>query len=71
MAKTEHLNDALKAILIWRDLEVTNDNINNINNTDITCNFKAFPKFAILRNKSNIEKYRKAYSQKTNKQWQK
>jgi len=69
MAKTDQLIDAMKAILIWRDLESTSENINKINKSELECNLRAFPKFAILRNKKNIDAYRKAYTKKTNKDW--
>ena len=69
MEKNEHLIDAMRAILIWRDLEVTRENIKKINNDDLKCNLRVFPKFAIIRNKKNIEAYRKAYTEKTKKDW--
>jgi hypothetical protein len=62
-------SNAIKAILIWRDLEYTNENIKKINKSEIVCNFRSFPNFAILRNKKDIDKYRKAYTRKTNKNW--
>ena len=53
MEKNEHLIDAMRAILIWRDLEVTRENIKKINNDDLKCNLRVFPKFAIIRNKKH------------------
>ena len=67
--KTE-INDSIKAMLIWKNLEMTEENINSLNKKDTLCIFRAFPSFTIIRNKKNIHKYREKYNNKTNKDWQ-
>ena len=69
MSKTQNIDDGLKALLIWRDLEISNETINNINNSETICNFKAFPRFTIIRLRSHIKKYRDEYTRKTKKDW--
>ena len=69
MSKKQKMDDSTRAILIWRDLEFTNENIKNINKSDITCVFRAFPKFSIIRLRSQIENYRNEYTRKTKKDW--
>lgn len=65
----KEMDDGLKALLIWRDLEYSNENIKNINKSDIACVFRAFPKFSIIRLRSQIENYRNEYTRKTKKDW--
>ena len=69
MSKTQNIDDGLKALLIWRDLEISNETINNINNSETICNFKAFPEFTIIRLHKQIKKYRTEYTRKTKKDW--
>ena len=69
MSKIQKMDDGLRAILIWRGLEFTNENIKDINKSDITCVFRAFPKFSIIRLRSQIEDYRNEYTRKTKKDW--
>ena len=68
-AYTTDISDGVKAILIWRNLEYTNKNINSIHNKDTQCVFRAFSKFDILRNQTNIQQYREKYTKKTKKDW--
>jgi len=66
MLKTQSIDDGLKALLIWRDIS---DGTTNINNSETMCNFKAFPRFTIIRLRLKIEKYRTEYTRKTKKDW--
>lgn len=65
----QKISDGMRALLIWRNLEFTNENIKNIDISEITCIYRAFPKFSIIRLSSRIEDYRKEYTRKTNKDW--
>lgn len=66
---SQTIDDGLKALLIWRDLEISNETINNIKNSETICNFKAFPRFTIIRLHKQIERYRNEYTRKTKKDW--
>ena len=63
------MDDGIRALLIWRDLEFSNENIKKINKSDVTCVFRTFPKFSIIRLRSKIEEYRNEYTRTTKKDW--
>lgn len=58
-----------KALLKWRNQEITNENLNNISKKEIECNFQPFVNFTILRKNINLDNYRIIFTNKTKKQW--
>ena len=58
-----------KALLKWRNQEITNANLNNISKKEIHCTFQPFVNFTILRKNINLDNYRILFTQKTKKQW--
>jgi hypothetical protein len=66
----DSINSAKKAILLWRNIEITNNNANKIITKDYTCFLKNFIFFSILYKNRNLEKYRNKYVKKTGKPWQ-
>ena len=69
MSKSQTMDDGLLALLIWRALAISNENIKNISKSETVCNFKSFPRFTIIRLRTQIEKYRNEYTRKTKKDW--
>ena len=69
MSKTQKMDDGFYALLIWRNLKISDENINSINKSETICNFRPFPRFTIIRLRSHIEKYRDEYTRKTKKDW--
>ena len=59
----------VKALLKWRGLEITKDNIDKINQSEYICSYAAFVDFTILRKRIDLNKFRKAYEKKTGKSW--
>lgn len=58
-----------KALLKWRNQEITNENLNNISKKEIECNFQPFVNFTILRKNINLDNYRIIFTNKTKKNW--
>ena len=58
-----------KAVLIWRGLDYSPENINKIKKKDYNCFFQKFIYFSILHKNRNLEDYRNRYTRKTGKSW--
>ena len=58
-----------KALLKWRNQEITNENLNNISQKEIECLFQPFVNFTILRKNINLDNYRIIFTNKTKKHW--
>ena len=58
-----------KAVLVWRGLECSQENINKIKKKDYNCFFPKFIYFSILHKNRNLEDYRERYNKKTGKSW--
>ena len=64
-----NLNKNLKALLKWRGLNITEENIKNIKQNEITCSYNAFVDFTILRKKLDLDNFRNQYQTKTGESW--
>lgn len=60
----------IEALLVWRKLPITQENILKINKKDYFCSYNAFAEFTILRKKINLEKYRQEYERITGESWE-
>jgi hypothetical protein len=62
-----------KALLIWRDIEMNEENINNITCKDYQApnGFSNFVNFSILYKNRDLDEYRVKYLKKTGQPWQK
>ena len=58
-----------KAILKWRNIDITNENANKIKKDEYNCLYQNFIFFSILYKNRNLEEYRKEYVRKTGKPW--
>ena len=65
------LNKNTKALLKWRGLNMTEENINNIKQNEITCSFNGFVDFTILRKNLDLDNFRNQYQKKTGESWKK
>jgi hypothetical protein len=59
-----------KAILLWREKEFTNENLNQITEKDYNCIFKHFVLFSILKKNRELKPYRIKYQEITGKSWE-
>ena len=65
-----NIKNNLIALLIWRGIPLTKENIENIDKNEYYCIYPAFASFTILRKKEYITKYREIYKKKTGKNWE-
>jgi len=61
--------DGKKAILLWREKEFTNENLNQITEKDYNCIFKNFVLLSILKKNRKLKQYRIKYQENTGKSW--
>ena len=61
----KNIEDSKKAILLWREKEFTNENLNQITKYDYDCIFKNFVLFSILR-KNRDHEFHKSVSRNKN-----
>ena len=66
---TPTLTKNLVALIIWRDIIITPQNISNIKNNEFYCSWESFVDFTILKKNINLNKYRIQYQNKTGKNW--
>ena len=66
-----NLNKNIKALLKWRGLIITEENIKNIKQNEITCSYSGFVDFTILRKKIDLDNFRNQYQKKTGESWKK
>lgn len=65
------LNKNTKALLKWRGLNMTEENIKKIKQNEITCSFNGFVDFTILRKNLDLDNFRNQYQKKTGESWKK
>ena len=59
-----------RAVLLWRNITLNNENANKVKKKDYMCFFQQFIFFSILHKNRNLEEYRKQYAKKTGKPWE-
>ena len=66
-----NISKNMVAVLKWRGLEITQENIKKITQNDYICSYNGFADFTILRKRIDLNKFRKAYEKNTGKSWKK
>lgn len=64
------VNRNIIALLKWRKVSITNENIQKLKNCEYSCMYNPFVELSILKKNIDLNKYRQKYTDNTGKPWE-